>query len=104
MAERPPAESGQESLGEFTVESGATIPDLQMAYETYGEFDGDNAVLVCHALTGSQNVARTPDIDTERAGQARAWWADIVGPGKAIDTSEYYVICANVPGSCYGSS
>ncbi len=101
-----PTDAGVAELGEFTFECGQSIPDLRMAYETYGEFDGDNVVLVCHALTGSQNVARTPesDADAGQAGQARAWWDDVVGPGKAIDTTEYYVVCANVPGSCYGSS
>ncbi|PSQ14172.1 homoserine O-acetyltransferase [Halobacteriales archaeon QS_8_69_73] len=91
------------SLGAFTFECGESIPDLEVAYETYGEFTGDNAVLVCHALTGSAHVAggrRRADT----AGQAHAWWDDIVGPGKAIDTTDYYVVCANAPGSCYGSS
>jgi homoserine O-acetyltransferase len=91
------------SVGEFTFECGESIPDLEVAYETYGEFTGDNAVLVCHALTGSAHVAggrRRADT----AGQAHAWWDDIVGPGKAIDTTEYHVVCVNVPGSCYGSS
>jgi len=91
------------SLGEFEFECGESIPELEVAYETYGEFTGDNAVLVCHALTGSAHVAghsRT----SGTAGQARAWWDDIVGPGKAIDTTEYYVVSANVPGSCYGTT
>jgi len=95
------------SLGEFTFESGETIPDLEVAYEAYGEFDGDNAVLVCHALTGSQHVADVGargDGGDDTAGQARAWWNDVVGPGKAIDTNEYYVVSVNVPGSCYGTS
>lgn len=90
-------------LGEFEFESGRSIDDLRIAYETYGEFEGDNAVLVCHALTGSAHVAGHRD-RTDTSGQARAWWDDIVGPGKAIDTNEYFVVCANVPGSCYGSS
>lgn len=91
-------------LGSFTFECGQSIDDLRVAYETYGEFDGDNAVLVCHALTGSQHVAGFAGGGSETAGQARAWWNDIVGPGKAIDTNDYYVVCANVPGSCYGTS
>ena len=96
-------EEGQVSLGEFTFECGESIADLEVAYETYGEFTGDNAVLVCHALTGSAHVAgRRRREDT--AGQAHAWWDDIVGPGKAIDTTDYYVVCVNVPGSCYGTS
>jgi len=90
------------SLGEFEFDSGESIPDLEITYEAYGEFDGDNAVLVCHALTGSAHVAGRDRVDS--ADQARAWWDDIVGPGKAIDTTEYYVVCANVPGSCYGST
>jgi homoserine O-acetyltransferase len=92
------------ALGSFTFECGQSIDDLRVAYETYGEFDGDNAVLVCHALTGSQHVAGFAGGGSETAGQARAWWNDIVGPGKAIDTNDYYVVCANVPGSCYGTS
>jgi homoserine O-acetyltransferase len=91
------------SLGEFEFECGESIPDLELAYETYGEFTGENAVLVCHALTGSAHVAGHSRA-SGTAGQARAWWDDIVGPGKAIDTTEYYVICANIPGSCYGST
>jgi homoserine O-acetyltransferase len=97
-----PHEAEALSLGPFEFECGETLDDLEIAYEAYGEFDGDNAVLVCHALTGSQNVSATGRAST--SGQARAWWGDIVGPGKAIDTTEYYVVCANVPGSCYGSS
>ncbi len=91
------------SVGSFEFDCGESIPELEIAYEAYGEFEGDNAVMVCHALTGSSHVAG-PHTDTGTAGQARAWWDDIVGPGKAIDTNEYYVICANVPGSCYGTT
>jgi homoserine O-acetyltransferase len=91
------------SIGEFEFECGRTIDDLEIAYEAYGEFTGDNAVLVCHALTGSAHVAGYRD-GSGTAGQARAWWDDIVGPGKAIDTNDYYVVCGNVPGSCYGST
>ncbi|MEF8868211.1 MAG: homoserine O-acetyltransferase [Haloarculaceae archaeon] len=98
-----PHERATASLGEFRFQCGESIPDLEIAYETYGEFTGDNAVLVCHALTGSAHVAGRRS-DDRTAGQARAWWEDIVGPGKAIDTTEYHVVCANVPGSCYGSS
>jgi homoserine O-acetyltransferase len=90
------------AVGEFEFDCGESIPDLELAYQAYGEFDGDNAVLVCHALTGSQHVAG--DHGDGTGGQARAWWDDVVGPGKAIDTTEYYVVCVNVPGSCYGST
>ena len=91
------------SLGAFEFECGESIPELEVAYETYGEFTGDNAVLVCHALTGSAHVAGHSR-RAGTAGQARAWWDDIVGPGKSIDTNEYFVVCANVPGSCYGTT
>jgi homoserine O-acetyltransferase len=109
-------ERGAVSLGEFTFECGESVPELTAAYETYGEFEGDNVVLVCHALTGSAHVAgRRPDEDAQviganeygpdqTGGQARAWWDDIVGPGKAIDTNRYYVVVVNVPGSCYGTT
>ncbi|MCU4926950.1 homoserine O-acetyltransferase [Halobacteria archaeon AArc-dxtr1] len=91
-------------LGHFQFLCGESIPTLEVAYETYGEFTGDNAVLLCHALTGSAHAARRPDAGGETAGQARAWWGDLVGPGKAIDTTEYFVVCANAPGSCYGTT
>jgi len=101
------ATAGTVDLGEFEFENGESIPSLEVAYETYGEFTGDNAVLVCHALTGSAHVANRRLTDGESpdtGGQARAWWDDIVGPGKAVDTKEYYVVCVNVPGSCYGTT
>jgi homoserine O-acetyltransferase len=91
------------SLGSFEFECGESIPELNVVYETYGEFTGDNAVLVCHALTGSAHVAGH-NRGEDTAGQARAWWDDIVGPGKAIDTTEYFVVCVNIPGSCYGTT
>ncbi|WP_135824837.1 homoserine O-acetyltransferase MetX [Halorussus ruber] len=93
-------------LGEFEFECGRSVP-LEVAYETYGEYDGNNAVLACHALTGSQHVTgprRGSDDENGTSGQASAWWSDVVGPGKAIDTREYFVVCANVPGSCYGTT
>ena len=95
------------SVGEFTFECGESIPDLTLAYETYGEFDGSNAVLLCHALTGSHHVTNAGGRGADAAGtagQARAWWNDVVGPGKAVNTREYYAVCVNDPGSCYGSS
>jgi homoserine O-acetyltransferase len=99
------------SLGAFEFECGRSVPELECAYEAYGEFTGDNAVLVCHALTGSQHVTAARDAHGPEggdapatSGQARAWWSDVVGPGKAIDTNEYYVVCVNVPGSCYGTT
>ncbi|MFC6837449.1 homoserine O-acetyltransferase MetX [Halomarina ordinaria] len=95
------------SLGRFEFACGESIADLVLAYEAYGEYEGDNAVLVCHALTGSANVANVGSPGRREGnedGQARAWWDAVVGPAKPIDTTEYFVVCANVPGSCYGSS
>ncbi len=88
------------AVGEFEFERGGRV-DLEMAYETYGDPE-DPPVLVTHALTGSQYVTGTgPDgVD----GQAAGWWSEVVGPGKAVDTTEFYVITANVPGSCYGTT
>ncbi|KZN25328.1 homoserine O-acetyltransferase [Haladaptatus sp. R4] len=86
------------SLGSFEFECGERLPELEVAYETHGEFTGDNAVLVCHALTGSHRVTGAVD------GQGEGWWDEVVGPGKPIDTHEQFVIAANVPGSCYGTT
>ncbi|MFD1513822.1 homoserine O-acetyltransferase MetX [Halomarina rubra] len=103
--------SQQVSLGPFEFACGQSVEDLELTYETYGERapDDSNVVLVCHALTGSHNVARNPnraltDGGTSPADQATAWWDDVVGPGKTVDTREFFVVCATVPGSCYGSS
>lgn len=83
------------------LDSGQALKAAQIAYETYGELDEDksNAVLVCHALTGDQYVASTHPI-TGKPG----WWERMVGPGKPIDTNRFHVICANVIGSCMGST
>ena len=77
-----------------------TIKDFPLAYETYGNLNEnkDNAILVFHALTGDQYVSGTNPI-TKKDG----WWVSAVGPGKAIDTNKYFVICANVIGGCMGS-
>ncbi|MGB7372312.1 homoserine O-acetyltransferase MetX [Erythrobacter sp.] len=83
------------------LDSGQELAGVRIAYETYGELaaDRDNAVLVCHALTGDQFVAKAHPL-TGKPG----WWERMVGPGKPIDTNRHYVICANVIGSCMGST
>jgi homoserine O-acetyltransferase len=86
----------------FAVESGAVLRDVTLAYETWGELaaDGSNAILVCHAWTGDSHASG-------RAGQGHpvpGWWADVVGPGKYIDTDRWFVVCANVLGGCQGST
>ena len=82
------------------LDCGKTINDFPLAYETYGTLNEnkDNAILVFHALTGDQFVAGTNPV-TNKEG----WWVTAVGPGKAIDTHKYFVICANVIGGCMGS-
>jgi homoserine O-acetyltransferase len=87
--------------GPFRLDSGALLPDIEIGYETYGTraADGGNAVLVCHALTGDQHVA-SPHPRTGKPG----WWTRMVGPGRPIDPDRHLVICANVLGSCMGST
>ena len=82
------------------LDCGKTISDFPLAYETYGTLNEnkDNAILVFHALTGDQFVTGTNPV-TNKEG----WWVTAVGPGKAIDTNKYFVICANVIGGCMGS-
>ncbi len=83
------------------LDSGQVLDDAQIAYETYGALapGASNAVLVCHALTGDQYLA-SPHPITGKPG----WWERMVGPGKPIDTDRHFVICANVIGSCMGST
>lgn len=85
----------------LALDSGQVLECVEIAYETYGELAPDkaNAILVCHALTGDQYVASDHPI-TGKAG----WWERMVGPGKPIDTNRFQVICANVIGSCMGST
>ena len=85
----------------FKLEGGSEIPTLHVAYETWGKLNNakNNAILICHALTGDQYVTGTNPV-TKRNG----WWSDVVGKGKLIDTDKYFVICSNVIGGCMGSS
>jgi len=82
------------------LDCGKTIKDFPIAYETYGSLNKkkSNAILIFHALTGDQFASNINPI-TNREG----WWTTAVGPGKAIDTNKYFVICANVLGGCMGS-
>jgi homoserine O-acetyltransferase len=84
------------------LRSGASLPAYDLMVETYGQLNAErsNAVLVCHALNASHHVAGT------YAGQAKSegWWDNLVGPGKALDTDRFFVICANNLGSCFGST
>ncbi len=83
------------------LDCGVVLAPLVVAYQTYGELNAErsNAILACHALTGDQHVANLHPV-TGKPG----WWDLMVGPGKPIDTDRYFVICANVLGSCMGTS
>ncbi len=83
------------------LESGETLPTFTLAYETYGALnkEASNAILLCHALSGDAHAAGFHDGD-EKSG----WWDSVIGPGKAFDTDEYFVICSNVIGGCKGST
>jgi homoserine O-acetyltransferase len=87
--------------GPLTLDGGGRLTPVEIAYETYGTLaaDGGNAVLICHALTMDQHVAG-PNPRTGKPG----WWTRMVGPGRPIDTDRFFVVCANVLGSCMGSS
>ncbi|EPR44797.1 Homoserine O-acetyltransferase [Desulfovibrio sp. X2] len=94
------------TLGEpphaLRLQCGREFGPFTLAYETYGELapGGDNAVLVCHALTGDSHAAGLYAADDAKPG----WWDIMIGPGKPIDTTKYFVICSNVIGGCMGSS
>ena len=83
------------------LDSGQRLEGVRIAYEAYGTLSAarDNVVLICHATTGDQHVA-SPHPITGKPG----WWDRTVGPGKPIDTNRFHVICANVLGSCMGST
>ncbi|HYE54021.1 MAG TPA: homoserine O-acetyltransferase, partial [Chitinophagaceae bacterium] len=76
----------------FPLEGGATLPNLTIAYNTYGKLNADrsNVVWVCHALTASSGVTD--------------WWPGVAGEGQVINPNEHFIVCANILGSCYGSS
>ncbi|MBE3571343.1 MAG: homoserine O-acetyltransferase [Moorella humiferrea] len=88
--------------GKLQLEGGAHLGPLTIAYETYGELNasGDNVILVLHALTGSAHVAGRHSLEDRLPG----WWDPLIGPGRALDTRRYFVVCANVLGSCYGTT
>jgi len=81
---------------------GKTLAPIDVAYETYGRLNesGDNAVLICHALSGDAHVAGVNSPDDKKPG----WWDNMVGPGKGIDTNNYFVICSNFLGGCSGTT
>lgn len=76
----------------FSLESGKQIPELEIAYHTYGSLNKDksNVIWVCHALTANSDCAD--------------WWDGLIGEGKVIDPNKYFIVCANILASCYGTS
>lgn len=81
------------TLGDLTLETGEVVRGVRLAYDTWGEFDGSNAVLILHALTGDSLVTG-----------ADGWWSEVVGPGLGIDTDRWFVVAANILGGCSGST
>jgi homoserine O-acetyltransferase len=77
---------------QFQLESGRSLPELEIAYCTYGQLNAakDNVIYVCHALTANADVAD--------------WWPKTVGKGSIFDTDRYFIVCANILGSCYGTT
>lgn len=86
----------------FTLESGAKLDDVTVAYETWGRLASsrDNAVLVLHALTGDSHAAG----EAAPGHQTPGWWRGLIGPGLAVDTDRFFVVCPNVLGACQGTT
>ena len=86
----------------LTLRCGTTLPGYELVYETYGELnqDASNAVLICHALSGSHHVAGVYADNPKNTG----WWDNLIGPGKPLDTRRFFVIGVNNLGGCFGST
>ncbi len=106
-----PADPGEVGLVEprdftstepFACDDGRVLPGFTLRYETYGRLSAaaDNAVLVCHALSGDHHCAGIHSLSDRKPG----WWNNLIGPGKAVDTNQHFVVCANVLGGCQGST
>ena len=93
------------------LSGGGSLPGVRIAYESWGQLNADksNAILLFHALSGSHHVAGTTT-SIEGTGNFwqeelhAGWWEEMVGPGKAIDTDKYFIVCANYLGGCYGTT
>lgn len=84
----------------FRLKRGGALHSARIAYETHGRLadDGSNAILVFGGFSASAHIASHPE-DT-----SPGWWEEMVGPGKAVDTNRWFVICFNAPGGCFGST
>ncbi len=91
-------QQGVYTIPTFATEFGATLKDVDIAYESWGRLapDGSNVILICHALTG--------DAHAGDGGDRKGWWSSLIGPGLAFDTNRYFVVCSNVLGGCAGST
>jgi homoserine O-acetyltransferase len=94
----------------FKLEAGGDLAPVEVEYETYGSLSAakDNVILVLHPLSGDAHAAGWDCEAGERGWNFRqdrpGWWDSVIGPGKAIDTRQYFVVCSNVLGSCYGTT
>jgi homoserine O-acetyltransferase len=88
--------------GLFSFENGQTLPGFTLRYETYGRLNAarDNTIIILHALSGDHHCAGIHSLNDRKPG----WWNNLIGPGKAVDTSRYFVLCSNVLGGCQGST
>jgi homoserine O-acetyltransferase len=95
-------ERKQMNLGRVTLESGQILPEVTIAYETYGQLapDGRNAILITHGYTNNHHAAGRYYPTDPLPG----WWDRLIGPGKAIDTTRFFVVSSNTLGSCYGTT
>ena len=86
----------------LSLKSGAVLPQFDLVYETYGKLNADqsNAVLICHALSGTHHVAGKYSANDKYPG----WWDNLIGPGKPLDTNKFFVIGVNNLGGCHGST
>jgi len=96
----PPGYRVFTDIGDLGLDSGATLPDVRLAHESWGTFNGSNAVLILHALTGDSHVVGEAGPGHPTAG----WWDTLVGPGRPLDTNRFFVIAANILGGCQGST
>jgi homoserine O-acetyltransferase len=102
---------GEEPGSRLVLHDGRDFGPVTLAYETYGELNKakDNAILIFHALSGSQHICgfnpEVPGVGERWNEECQAgWWNDFVGSGKAIDTDRFFIVCANYFGGCYGST
>ncbi|WP_350561592.1 homoserine O-acetyltransferase [Psychrobacter sp. CAL346-MNA-CIBAN-0220] len=86
----------------LTLECNRTLPSFDLVLETYGTLNDDksNAILICHALSASHHAAGFHSTDDKKSG----WWDNMIGPNKTIDTNQFFVVCVNNIGSCFGST